>query len=99
MLFDDSTLRGFNKVDDVLNLRRQRNGFLDELERISTRVAALVDDAIGLVYVLNQFIGETTTTQPNQVDTRIADGLFSSDDIRWNVLRGSAPSYCQRFLR
>ena len=48
-----------------------------------------VDDTIGIVDGFNCLVGETTTTQTNEVHTGVTDGLLASDDVRRNVLRGT----------
>ena len=59
------------------------------LARASAQDALGIDDAIGIVNSVDDLVGESATTQTDEVDTRIADRFLASNDVGRNVLRGA----------
>ena len=86
-LFDNTALGSFNKVHDILDFRGQRKFFPDLLDGLRPGVLALIDDAVCLMHLFNSFIGESATAQPDQVDSGIANGLFSCNNERRDIHR------------
>ena len=50
----------------------------------------MVEKAVGIVDVLNGFGRKSAPTQTHEIDSGVADWLFSGENIRWNVLRSAA---------
>ena len=73
-----------------MNLWRLRENFLDLLNGIGTGEIALIDDAVGLMDVLNGFSREATTAQADEVNARITDRLLAGNNKWRNVLREAA---------
>ena len=58
-------------------------------ETLFAQFATLVEQAIGIVDVVNDFGRETATTQPHKIETAISHWVTGSHDVGRNVLAGA----------
>lgn len=75
-----------NELEDVFNLRAHRYLLADFSETFFTQLAALIEQAVGVVDIFNQFGREAATAQANQVETAIGHWFACRHGERRNVL-------------
>ncbi len=88
-LSDNSAFGILDERADVIHLLRVRilgAGFGNTILQYSLGI----DDAVGIVDGLDGLVVESATTQPDEVNTSVADGFLACDDVGRNVLRCAA---------
>ena len=87
---DDAAARASDEVDDVAYLGSHFHFGLNLVEGVGCVQAALVDEAVGIVDGLDGLVGEAAAAQAHNVQSGVADGLASGDDIGRDVLAEAA---------
>ena len=93
---DDSSAGVAYEINHVLHLWSHIDGFTYLLQRLGNTEVAVVDDAIGIVDVADEFGWEIATTQTYEVDAAIGYRLASSNHKRRNVHTGTSTTLNHR---
>ena len=86
-LSDNSSLGRTYEIYNILYFRCDGQLFLYLLNTLLNQSFG-VQQTVGSVNQLDQFVAESPSTQSYKVDSGISDGLFASNDIRRDVLAG-----------
>ena len=86
-LMDEAALFGIlYKIENVLDLRGCRELLTDSLYRFGLSHAALEDDAVSLMYRVDDFAIEATATKTYNIQSIVRCWMASADGVRENAL-------------
>ena len=89
---DYATLRLFKEGNDIINFLTLGHLLTHHLKAFLHEALFIINDAVGIVNVFNNFGGETAAAESHDVQTAISNGFTTCDYEGRNVLRSARTS-------